>query len=427
MTAGGIGITLTAAAHVFFAELHWTPGVLMQAEDRAHRIGQTETVNVHYLVARDTLDEKMWRMIVNKVDVVSNALQGRGEKLSVALERSDSLASASASSQREGADRSDGRDSDDDGEGRSEAIAPAQPHAFGDLRSFFARGAQGGAQLRKKKKSATASAAASSDVVDLSGSSAASPLRRTWSCGKCTLHNKWGWLRCDACGTPRPPQSKSKSALAALSQTPKAASPSASQPGSARSARDASSGASQQPAPKAPKAKAKRSLFFSVSEYSGRVYVYDSAKKFCKQSFTQAALAKAKAAESAAAAALRRAELPRILHADAAFNEACDFLSKWAMLRGVERAELCARPVRPPLMAEYRRAKSARMLRAKAARGGAGTISFARYSAPPQRGAAAAERPRSSVCRSVSSFLLFASSHSCFLEEVPIHSFVCSL
>ena len=163
MTAGGIGITLTAAAHVFFAELHWTPGVLMQAEDRAHRIGQTETVNVHYLVARDTLDEKMWRMIVNKVDVVSNALQGRGEKLSVALERSDSLASASASSQREGADRSDGRDSDDDGEGGSEAIAPAQPHAFGDLRSFFARGAQGGAQLRKKKKSATASAAASSD------------------------------------------------------------------------------------------------------------------------------------------------------------------------------------------------------------------------------------------------------------------------
>uniref|UniRef100_A0A667YPH7 SWI/SNF-related matrix-associated actin-dependent regulator of chromatin subfamily A-like protein 1 n=1 Tax=Myripristis murdjan TaxID=586833 RepID=A0A667YPH7_9TELE len=60
ITAANMGLTLHSADLVVFAELFWNPGVLIQAEDRVHRIGQTSNVDIHYLVAKGTADDYLW-------------------------------------------------------------------------------------------------------------------------------------------------------------------------------------------------------------------------------------------------------------------------------------------------------------------------------------------------------------------------------
>ena len=54
--AAGVGITLTASSTVVFLDLDWTPALNEQAEDRAHRIGQTDNVQVIRIKAEDTVD-----------------------------------------------------------------------------------------------------------------------------------------------------------------------------------------------------------------------------------------------------------------------------------------------------------------------------------------------------------------------------------
>ena len=64
--AGNVGINLTVAKYVIFAELDWSPAVHRQAEDRLHRIGQKNTVFAYYLIGSGTLDDQVAGVLVDK-------------------------------------------------------------------------------------------------------------------------------------------------------------------------------------------------------------------------------------------------------------------------------------------------------------------------------------------------------------------------
>ncbi len=72
--AGGVGFNMTSASLVVMVEADWTPGYNMQCEDRAHRIGQSENVLVHYLVADESCDASIVAAVVRKMAVLENTL-----------------------------------------------------------------------------------------------------------------------------------------------------------------------------------------------------------------------------------------------------------------------------------------------------------------------------------------------------------------
>jgi len=74
LKAGGTGLNLTRATHVFHFDRWWNPAVEDQATDRAHRIGQTRVVQVHKLVTAGTLEEKVDRMLEEKKDLADRVV-----------------------------------------------------------------------------------------------------------------------------------------------------------------------------------------------------------------------------------------------------------------------------------------------------------------------------------------------------------------
>ena len=79
LRAGNVGINLTKASYVIFAELDWSPAIHRQAEDRLHRIGQKNTVFAYYLVGNGTLDEHVADILVDKSYEIDTILDAKTE------------------------------------------------------------------------------------------------------------------------------------------------------------------------------------------------------------------------------------------------------------------------------------------------------------------------------------------------------------
>ena len=79
LRAGNVGINLTNARYVIFAELDWSPAIHRQAEDRLHRIGQKNTVFAYYLIGKETLDEHVANVLVDKSFEIDSVLDEKTE------------------------------------------------------------------------------------------------------------------------------------------------------------------------------------------------------------------------------------------------------------------------------------------------------------------------------------------------------------
>jgi SNF2 family DNA or RNA helicase len=89
LKAGGTGLNLTAADHVFLLDPWWNPAVEEQAADRAHRIGQDKPVFVYRLVAAGTVEERILALQAKKRALADTALAGAAAAAS--LTRDDLL------------------------------------------------------------------------------------------------------------------------------------------------------------------------------------------------------------------------------------------------------------------------------------------------------------------------------------------------
>ena len=77
--AGGRGLNLPAANHVFHFDRWWNPAVEQQATDRVHRVGQRKPVFVHSLICIGTLEERIDQLLESKRELAAKVMGGASE------------------------------------------------------------------------------------------------------------------------------------------------------------------------------------------------------------------------------------------------------------------------------------------------------------------------------------------------------------
>lgn len=76
LAAGGVGLNLVGANHLFLLDLHWNPQLEKQACDRVYRVGQTREVSIHKFLCEDTVESRIHQLQEKKLEIADSVLSG---------------------------------------------------------------------------------------------------------------------------------------------------------------------------------------------------------------------------------------------------------------------------------------------------------------------------------------------------------------
>lgn len=80
LTAGGVGLNLVVANHIFLIDIHWNPQLEAQACDRVYRIGQIKPVNVYKFICTNTIEQKIQGIQSRKLEIADRLFGGRSDE-----------------------------------------------------------------------------------------------------------------------------------------------------------------------------------------------------------------------------------------------------------------------------------------------------------------------------------------------------------
>jgi len=76
LTAGGVGLNLVVANHLFLVDIHWNPQLEAQACDRIYRVGQQKPVNVYKFICNNTIESSIQKIQTQKLEIANNIFGG---------------------------------------------------------------------------------------------------------------------------------------------------------------------------------------------------------------------------------------------------------------------------------------------------------------------------------------------------------------
>ncbi|XP_026823254.1 ATP-dependent helicase ULS1-like [Rhopalosiphum maidis] len=76
LKAGGVGLNLMVANHLFLMDVHWNPQMEAQASDRVYRVGQKKTVNIYKFICSNTIEKRILDIQIKKLQIANNLFEG---------------------------------------------------------------------------------------------------------------------------------------------------------------------------------------------------------------------------------------------------------------------------------------------------------------------------------------------------------------